>query len=266
LGYYPSVYCGWFGCGWRFTLDEFQQARKGVARMDAKLFQEKNALDALEKADQTVVKAKQDYRTSNPTEKQGAIERWQQGMDTLQQVPPETLAGRQAKTKLIAYERDFEQATGSVAGASQTGDLVGAAQEFARIAQQSSMGETHTAAEWKEIQSQWQEAIERLEQVKPNEPGYPQAQKLLASYKSNLSKARIKEENELSSTEAYDRADTLRQQLLANVNRADSGYIASTLQQIRSELSKVKPGTTVYAEAQQLKSFADKRLKQYGLQ
>lgn len=40
LGYWPQ-YTYWFG--WQFTLDEFKTARANVGRMEAKLFQEKNA-------------------------------------------------------------------------------------------------------------------------------------------------------------------------------------------------------------------------------
>ncbi|NJK54110.1 MAG: hypothetical protein HC936_17445 [Leptolyngbyaceae cyanobacterium SU_3_3] len=48
VGYYPSEYCGFFGCSWRFTLDEFRAAREKVARMEARLFQEGNARTQLE--------------------------------------------------------------------------------------------------------------------------------------------------------------------------------------------------------------------------
>jgi hypothetical protein len=51
-----------FQCSWRFTLDEFQGARKEVARMDAKLFQEKNAQTQLNQADQLLGSAKQQYQ------------------------------------------------------------------------------------------------------------------------------------------------------------------------------------------------------------
>lgn len=44
LGYYPQRYCTLFSCSWQFTLDEFQQARERVARLDAVVFQDKNAI------------------------------------------------------------------------------------------------------------------------------------------------------------------------------------------------------------------------------
>jgi hypothetical protein len=54
LGYYPNFYMGWFQWGWRFTLDEFEQARKNVGRMEARVFQEKNAQKLLDQSDQAI--------------------------------------------------------------------------------------------------------------------------------------------------------------------------------------------------------------------
>ncbi|MCX7592177.1 MAG: hypothetical protein N2235_00155 [Fischerella sp.] len=41
LGHFPLAYCSLLDCTWKFTLDEFEDARRRVARMDAKVFQEK---------------------------------------------------------------------------------------------------------------------------------------------------------------------------------------------------------------------------------
>jgi hypothetical protein len=76
-----------FQCTWRFTLDEFQGARKEVARMDAKLFQEKNAQTQLNQADQLLGSAKQQYQEApNAAEQQAAIAQWQQAIDQLHQI------------------------------------------------------------------------------------------------------------------------------------------------------------------------------------
>jgi hypothetical protein len=47
LGYYPRAYCTLFSCTWQFTYDEFETARKDIGRMEAKVFQEQNALTLL---------------------------------------------------------------------------------------------------------------------------------------------------------------------------------------------------------------------------
>ena len=62
LGYYPETYCSFFGCTWRFTVDEFQAARKNVGRMDAQIFQQKNAFTQLAEVEQTLNTAKQQYQ------------------------------------------------------------------------------------------------------------------------------------------------------------------------------------------------------------
>ncbi len=110
LGYYPQMYCGFVGCGWRFTLDEFQTARTQVARMDAKVFQEKNAFKLLTQAENALNAAKLQYqRSKNAQEQQSAIASWQSAIDQLEQIPRETAySGQSAQNKLKAYKRDFE--------------------------------------------------------------------------------------------------------------------------------------------------------------
>lgn len=107
LGYWPQ-YTFWFG--WQFTLDEFKSARANVARMDAKLFQEKQAQTLLTQGEQTLNTAKQQYQqASTPVDKEKAIASWQAALDQMEQIPRETLAGQAAQTKLAAYKRDFQQ-------------------------------------------------------------------------------------------------------------------------------------------------------------
>jgi hypothetical protein len=56
LGYYPQRYCSLFSCRWQFTLDEFEQAREGVARLEAVVFQDQNALVPLNEAKKALLK------------------------------------------------------------------------------------------------------------------------------------------------------------------------------------------------------------------
>jgi hypothetical protein len=262
LGYYPGAYCGWFGCTWRFTYDEFQQARKQVGRMEATLFQEKNAYTQLQAADLTVGRAKQQFQGApNEGEKQAAIAQWQQGMDKLTEVPRETLAGKTAATKLVAYERDFQQRVGFSADNARSGNLIQAARTFAETAQQSAKGEAFPAAQWEEVIQQWQDAIARLEKIDVKDPDYKPAQQLMASYKQRLSQARVRLKAEQSAVQAFDEAETLKEQLVANVDSSTVNRMSSQLQAIESKLKKVQKGTTVYADAQELLGFVRKRLK-----
>ncbi|MGP1373132.1 MAG: hypothetical protein ACTS3T_09910, partial [Almyronema sp.] len=117
LGYYPQRYCTLFSCAWQFTFDEFETARKQIGRMEARIFQANNAQTRLEEAVQAVEEAKASYQTATtPQEETAALNAWQLGMDLLREIPSETLAGQSARTKLAAYERDYQESTGLTAG------------------------------------------------------------------------------------------------------------------------------------------------------
>jgi hypothetical protein len=121
LGYYPRSYCSLFSCSWRFTYDEFAAAREEIGRMEAKVFQEQNAFTLLDEGTAEVDAAKVAYQAADTGEaKTAAVTAWQAGMDKLNEIPPETLAGRQAQTKLDAYRRDFEQVSGVLAGGNRS--------------------------------------------------------------------------------------------------------------------------------------------------
>ncbi|MDX2230867.1 MAG: hypothetical protein NW220_14600 [Leptolyngbyaceae cyanobacterium bins.349] len=264
LGYYPSVYCGWFRCSWRFTLDEFQQARKDVARMEAKLFQERNALTTIAKAEEVIATAKQQYQQQSDTAaKQAALAQWQQAMDELKTVSQQTLAGRTAQTKLLAFERDFQQVAGFTADNVRSGSVIQAAKLAAETAQKFSSKPVQTTAEWQEAVKLWQAAIAQLEMIKLDDPDYLSAQKLLQRYQENLSRTRVRLQQEQESVQFYEQAQRLTQQLLASVPanaKVMSGEQVGQLQAIVNTLKKVSQGTTVYADAQVMLKSAQRRL------
>lgn len=169
LGYYPQRYCTLFSCSWQFTLDEFQQARERVARLDAVVFQDKNAIVPFNEAKNSLETAKQQYAQSKDTkERETAIANWQIAIDKLEQISQQTLAGKTAQRQLIAYKRDFENA--------RISSFITAAQEFDLEAQKIQPTNSQVAAEL------WQQAISRLERVPNENPQYVDAQKLIASY------------------------------------------------------------------------------------
>ena len=178
LGYYPQRYCSWFSCGWQFTLDEFEVARKRIERMDAKVFQEKNAQTLLIQGEEKVNRAKQQYQlVQSAAEKQQAIAAWQAGMDLLNQIPPQTLAGRLSQTKLAAYRRDFQQVSKLAVAGQRSYSLIEAAKQFGWRAANASQNPPHSAAQWQEIINLWQQAIQRLQQVPVGDLAYLDAQK-----------------------------------------------------------------------------------------
>ncbi|MFM2063336.1 MAG: hypothetical protein RLZZ507_3006 [Cyanobacteriota bacterium] len=169
LGYYPQRYCSLFSCSWQFTFDEFEQARERVARLDAVVFQDKNALVPLNEAKNSLETAKQQYaQAENTKDRENAIANWQAAIDQLEQISQQTLAGKTAQTQLIAYKRDFENA--------RVSSFITAAQEFDLEAQKIQPTNSQVAAEL------WQQAIYRLEKVPNENPQYVDAQKLIASY------------------------------------------------------------------------------------
>jgi hypothetical protein len=266
VGYYPSQYCSLFHCGWNFTIDEFRSARETAARMDAMLFQEDNARTQIEQADQTIAEAQQAYRqaTDQPGQSK-AIAQWQAAIDTLQEIPPKTLAGRMAHSKLNAYERDFQQVVGFTKDNTRTGSLITVAKQFAEEATQSAKNPPHSLAELEEIQKFWKTAIDRLSTITDKDPDYVAAQRQLVSYQKSLSGVQVQMKAEQDSVQAFDEAQRLKKNLLAVTTNdpqgIDRGRVASELQAIVDELAKVKPGTTQYSDAQKLMKSAQNRLK-----
>lgn len=268
LGYYPSFYCSWFQCSWRFTLDEFQQARKEVARMDARLFQEQNAQTQLDKSDQTVQTAKREYQQATDlTTKEAAIAYWQQGIDQMREIPRETLAGRLAATKLQAYERDFQQVVGYTLGNVRSGNLIQAAQFAAETARQFSPNKPQSQAAWQEAARHWETASSYLIKIDEKDPDYSSARKLLSEYQAKLSQVRIRLQQEQQSVQAFAAAQQMRNVLFDSVRPGARSLEAVQIQQLNrivTELQKVQPGTTVYAEAQQWLKSAQAKLKPIG--
>jgi hypothetical protein len=248
----------WYG---HYTIDDFRQAREAIGRMEAKLFQEKNAQTSLTEAEQALATAKQTYQqASEPDQKTVALAQWQAALDKLEQIPTQTLAGKQVEQRLPAHQRDFTQVAGVAQGSARSGNLVQAAQAFALKAAQAAQNPPHAAAKWKEIISLWEEAIDPLETITVDDPGYVNAQQLLATYKNNLSVMRIQLQAEETAVAALEKAEQLTQSLLASASSNDRDRNASQLQAIVTTLQKVEPGTTAYPKAQQLLASAQQRL------
>lgn len=259
LGYQPGLYCSFFSCSWKFTLDEFETARKSIGRMEATVFQEQNAQKQLSEAETALASAQQQYQQAKPgTEQQQAIGAWQAAIDQMQQLPESTLAERMARKKLLAAQRDFKTVVGDTSGRARTNTLIEAAKKFAMVAAQSSQNPPHTAEEWGVIVEQWEQAIRELKYVPPQDAGYVDAVEKIAEYQKNQGIARARQKAEQEATEALKEAkETLADlQKMASSPRTTTGEITSKLQEIINKLETVKTGTTTYAEAQNLLKFA----------
>lgn len=263
LGYEPKFYCSFFGCSWKFTFDEFETARKHIGRMEATIFQEKNAQTLLTQAEEGLNAAKQQYSQAKPgADQQKAIAAWQVSIDQMQEIPESTLANLMARKKLQAAERDFAEVVGDTDGRQRTNTLIEAAKTFAMAAAESSQNPPHSADEWGQIAELWEQAIDQLKLVPLKDSGYTDAVAKIAQYQKNLGIVTTRQKAERESVEALQRAKRQIPQLqrLADAE-GESGAIAGQLQEIITELETVKPGTTAHAEAQDLLKFAREKLK-----
>ncbi|NEP18513.1 MAG: hypothetical protein F6J97_16695 [Leptolyngbya sp. SIO4C1] len=261
LGYYPQRYCAWFNCGWRFTLDEFEAARALVGRMEAQIFQEQNALQQLAAGTEAVAAAKQRYETVQSSEEKIAIlAEWQKGMDQLSEIPPGTLAGQTAQTRLNAFQRDYQTVAGTSADARQSNSYVQAAKQYAVQASELVQNPPHAASRWQEAARLWEDAIQQLNQVQDASPGYAEAQALRAKYQRNLSEIRIRQTEEAAAVQAFGQIQERVTRLIATTQQPSPETLAE-LEQIINRLDDVPAGTTVSQSAQTLRSQAAAHLQ-----
>ncbi|MCL2933672.1 MAG: hypothetical protein MGG11_15910 [Trichodesmium sp. MAG_R03] len=263
LGYYPERYCTFFNCSWKFTLDEFETARKQVGRMEAKVFQEKNAQTLLKEAEQAIASAKQQYlAATTSTEKQQAIANWQTGIDKLAQIPPTTVAKKIAKPQLAAAQRDFQTEVGLANGNKLSFTFIEVAKKFGLQAAEAAQNGPHSEQRWQVIVGLWEQAIEQLQKISANNPSYLAAQSKIAEYQLKLANVKMQLQAERDSVIAFKRGkDLLADWEKYVVDNSERGLLASKLQEIINNLENVKPGTTYYQDAQELLKFAQNKQK-----
>ncbi len=100
----------WWWYDWRFSRMGLNQARAELGRLQGKLFQEKNAQTALNQAEQVLKTATEQYQQAKtPLEQQIALQAWQAGLDQMQQVPKQTLAGTMPVAGLLPLSATLGQ-------------------------------------------------------------------------------------------------------------------------------------------------------------
>lgn len=262
LSRHPDYSLLWYN--WRFSRISFDQARATIGRLDAQVFQEENAQTVLLDAEQQLEAAKQRYgQVTSAVDQDAAIAEWQQAIDQLNQLPSTTLAGAIAQQKLPAYERNFGEVTGRIAGNQEASTLIQAARGFGWQAAKAAENPPHTAVEWAQIEELWRAALLRLGQVpQQNQAGYTRAQAIAAQYQANLATVRIRRETEMSSVASFQQAQKDITVLQAEASQLDRDAMVSRLQGIVNRLQTVESGTTVYLEAQNLLLSAQNRLSQ----
>jgi hypothetical protein len=267
LGYEPVRMCHFMGCSWHFTFDEFSRAREKIGRMDARIFQENNALTQLQTAETDLQKAKQaEKAATNTSQREAAMADWQSALDQLTVLPKDTLASTLGETKYRNHERDFNEKSKLVAGSNQTQTMIVSAQQFADLAIKNSQKSAYTVTEWLQIQTLWENAIDRLQKVDSTDTDYAAAQTYLAAYTQKLGVVKTRLENEEKSNFAIATAKQQTQDLISSLpakpNPDERNRLISRLQGIIDQLKQVQPNTTVYPEAQTLLKQAQSKLSQ----
>ena len=263
LGYEPQMYRTLFNFGWKFTFDEFETARAKIGRMDAKIFQEINAIKQLEKIEQDIQKAKQNYQQAQDiSTRQKAIANWQIGIDLLERLPNDTVAQRQARFSYDAYLRDFSEVSGLIAGNNRTNTIIAVAQQFYTQANNSCPDSFHSVTRWQQCLKLLDKAIFILENVPLEDAGYLKTQTLLSLYEAEFGEMQIRQQEEKSSQQAYESAQKMIADLPKLIDKYNRERTAKTIILIINKLKQVQPHTTVYQDALTMMNFADKKLKQ----
>ncbi|MEH2332864.1 hypothetical protein [Nostoc sp.] len=263
---WPEYKYWWYD--WRFSVYGLNAARRQVGQLEAKVFQEKNAQTLLNDNSQALLNAKQQYQIATTvTDKKLAIAAWRSALDKLEEIPGQTLAGKTAQNQLDAYKRDFKEVVGLAAGNERVSALITAAQQFSWQAAKAGQNPPHTVTEWEQIENLWSEAINRLKQISSEDlVGYAEAQKLLATYETNLGQVKVRRQAESSSVQALAIAQQEIESLVASIptdlKNLDRNRIISQLHRIINQLEKVEKGTTVYLKAQELLLSANNKFKQ----
>lgn len=252
---------GWYS--WSLSPLRLNQARAEAGRLESKLFQENNAQTLLSEAERTLGNASQQHQEAQtPIDQQAALRVWQDGLDQLQQIPPNTLAGRLAQQKLVATQRQLATLAGSTVQNQQSAALISAARAFGWQAAQASQNSPHTVEKWQQSLDLWQQAMDKLGQisVQTDPIGYEAAQKLKAEYQKNYGEIRMRQQLEAKAVQDFQQAQTE----IGNLIRSSNGSTQmSQLQQIIQRLEAIDSGTTVYPESQKLLLSAQQKLQEW---
>ncbi|MBD2577752.1 hypothetical protein [Oscillatoria sp. FACHB-1406] len=251
----------------RFDRFAFNQYRAQIGQLEAIAFQEGNAQTSLSGIEGGINAAKQRYaQATTPEAKQAAIASWKAAIDHLEQISGQTNAGETARKKFATYSREFEDIMASASRSDRVTTAVAAAKKYAWQAASASQNPPHNVAQWQQVETFWQEAIDQLKPITPDEgSGYVETQDLIAQYTANLEQVKIRRLAEEASSEALESAQRKIESLLASTPN-DSTQVnwtgtAAQLQEIIRELEKVDNGTMAYAKAQELLKFAKARLQ-----
>ncbi|MGG6295364.1 hypothetical protein ACQ4M4_13315 [Leptolyngbya sp. AN02str] len=243
---------GWYG--WSYSPSYFNNIRTEVGRLQATVAQEQTAQTALTTAEQAIATAKQSYQQAQtPIDQQSAIAAWREALQSLELIPRQTLAGRNAEIKHTAAQQEFHRIVGIAAASDEVAVYIASAMEFAKLAAQQSQNPPHSVEKWREIERLWQEAIARLNLVSQSDlQGYAQAQRKIAEYEANLGQIRVRQKAEYDAMQRWEEANRVIQQFQQSLSYRDRNYQLSQLDRAINELKRIPSGTSVYKDVEVL--------------
>jgi hypothetical protein len=187
---------------------------------------------------------------------QTASELWQQAVEHLKKVPKENPRYLEAQKLSASYQVKLKTVVNS-----HSSTYIEGAKKFAFAAAKLSQNPPHPATKWEQVEKLWQKAINQLEKIDVEEPGYIEAQEFLAQYQTNFGIVQTRRQLETEAQKTLQEANAQIQTLIANPP-SNPQQLKAEIQGVINQLKTIKTGTTAYAEAQKLLSSAEKRLKQ----
>jgi hypothetical protein len=222
----------------------------------------------VEEALVAIAQAKTEYQQStSETDKEIAIKSWRSALNQLTEVPASTWARKNVDVKYKNILDEFKTEVEDIYVDQQLGTFIGTAQQFSSQAIALAEDPPHNLAKWEEVEKLWQMAIDELKLVPQTDlQAYGTSKQLMAEYSVNLAQVRLKKNEEIESVSAFNKAQEKIQSLLRNTpTQPENLNINQTivdLENIINELDKVQDGSTVYQRSQELKVFANNKIKE----
>ncbi|NET59628.1 MAG: hypothetical protein F6K47_26810 [Symploca sp. SIO2E6] len=176
---------------------------------------------------------------------------WREAIAQLEQLPKTSKFQPLAQAKIKSYKLSLEQIKQRLVQERQSLQTLKASKDAALIAQ-ARQGVAQNVAHWQLVYATWQTALNSLQKIPQGTTVYQDAQKLLESYRPQMTAARDRKTQEQIAANTYNRGIHLAQ--LAKNYQADNQWSAAVThwRNALSHVSQVPSDTFYYSKAQSL--------------
>ncbi|WP_071515288.1 hypothetical protein [Geitlerinema sp. PCC 9228] len=203
--------------GWQQKLQQHRQKVEAIPPWSLQHNQAQNWLAANQQLTQPFAQLRDAFRqattaaqlSQNPPH---AVERWQEvaknwenAIATLENIPPEAAVANFASEKLSEYRRHLRAIRAEIRAEQKAQEKLDDARAAVATAQ-TRQGVAGSWESWQRVYSNWQRAIERLQEVPQGTHAYQEAQSLLASYQSELGHAENRKNEEAMAAKLHSQA------------------------------------------------------------